>query len=90
MLGPGNLAVLNYAQKIINAIIGLIIMPIITVAFPTLATESTTKDAATFAEELFAGLKFIIFVTAPIVIVLMFFSDIIVQLLFAARKFFRR
>lgn len=84
----GNIAVLNYAYKLVGIPIGLFGMGIATVIFPTLAwLISQKKEERLIEEKITNGLNFLIYTMVPIMVFFITFGLSIVRLVFERGAF---
>lgn len=80
-LPSGSISALNYANKINMVFISLFVMSIVTVMFPNLAKHAARNEHEAFTASLSIALRIIIFVTVPIMFVLVVFNHSIVEIL---------
>lgn len=81
-LKEGSLSALNYSNRIILLIIGVLITAISTVAFPILANNSKSDNKIIFNLILKKYINIITIITVPTMIILIFLSKNIVEIIF--------
>jgi len=87
MLGPGSVSALNYGNKIVALIIGIGSMALSTAVFPYFSRMVAGKDWAGISRTLKTYTGLVLLVTVPLTMVLLYFSEPIVMLLFERGAF---
>lgn len=87
MLGSGNVAALNYGNRIVAVIIGLGAISLGTAVMPYYSRMAAVQDWAGLRNTTRMYLKLIFVATVPVLIVLVFFSEELVRILFERGAF---
>lgn len=85
--GEGNIAILNYAYKLVSIPVGLFGLGISTVIFPTISSLITKSEYELIKDKFMNGLSFIVYALMPITIFFIFFGLPIVRLTFERGAF---
>ena len=83
----GSISALNYASKVMNLPISLVVVAIITAVFPRLAEEAEKGDTAGMGRSLSRALTMILVLTVPATVGLLLLDQPIIQLLFQRGSF---
>jgi len=89
-LGPGAVTTLDLAQKIILTIPNLVVIPLATAMFPSLAKWIQDKDVDKLHDNLGSSVHTIILIAGAIMVVLAFFNQAVVSLFFGYGEFSRQ
>lgn len=87
MLGSGNVAVLNYGNRIVAVIIGLGAISLGTAVLPYFSQMAARRDWAGLRKTKKVYLKLIFAATVPVVLLLAFFSETLIRILFERGAF---
>ncbi|MEM9134590.1 MAG: O-antigen ligase family protein [Actinomycetota bacterium] len=83
----GTISALGYASRVSMLPIGIVVLPIASVAYPALSELATTGDTKRLGRELTAGLRSVLFVVFPLSAILVMARVESVQLLFERGAF---
>jgi putative peptidoglycan lipid II flippase len=86
-LGPGGVTTLDLAQKIILTIPNLVVIPLATAMFPSLARWIQDKDFDQLHDNLGSSVHTIILIAGAIMVMLAFFNQSLVALFFGYGEF---
>lgn len=86
-LEQGSLSALNYADKLINLPIGVLVGSVLVVIYPSLASSINNNDQNSLSNIIEKSSKAIFFITIPIIIIFNFLSIPIVNVLFERGDF---
>ena len=86
-LPEGSISALNYASKVMNLPISLVVVAIITAVFPRLAEEAEKGDTSGMGRSLSRALTMILVLTVPATVGLLLLDQPIIQLLFQRGSF---
>ena len=84
-MGVGNVALLDYAQKLLSIPQGVIFSVVTAILSPTLAKHYANWESAHFANELWSFYRFIVIILAPCVFCMFFLPREIGSILFATK-----
>lgn len=86
-LGEASVSVLNYADDIVQLVLGVFIITIVTVLFPLISQEYTENRGESTKATIKEGIGLILKVAIPATIILIMFSGPIVSVLFERGEF---
>lgn len=86
-LATGSISELNYADDIIQLILGIFITAIVTVVFPILSEEYHKGNVESLKNIMNYGINLILVITVPAMVVLITLSEPLVKLLFERGEF---
>ncbi|MCF6466194.1 murein biosynthesis integral membrane protein MurJ [Clostridium sp. Cult2] len=86
-LAPGSISWLNYANDIIQLILGIFITAIVTVLFPIISQEFSRENIETLKSAMLRGTKIVLSIVIPAMVILVTLSEPIVRLLFERGEF---
>lgn len=86
-LAAGSISWLNYANDIIQVILGIFVTAIVTVFFPIIAQEFNREDVRSLSTVMGKGTHLVVGITLPVSVILMTLSEPIVELLFQRGRF---
>ena len=86
-LSVGSISWLNYADDIIQLILGIFITAIVTVFFPIISQEYNRKDIESLKKVMNRGISSILKIVIPAMVILIILSKPIVKLLFERGEF---
>jgi len=86
-LPTGNLSFLSYSKKIINALMLIIPVALVTVIYAQLAHAYSSADYKKFEKLFIHALRFLLFVTVPLSVLLIFLRTPIIKFLFERGQF---
>ncbi|HSH35769.1 murein biosynthesis integral membrane protein MurJ [Schnuerera sp.] len=86
-LSTGSISWLNYANDIIQLVLGLFITAIVTVLFPKISQEFNREDIESVKSTMAKGTKILLSIVLPVTVILMTLSQPIVKLLFERGEF---
>ena len=86
-LGKGAITLYNSAFRIFSAIQTLIGISIATTSLPDMAEDNTEKNKYKFRQTLIGNIRTVIYISVPIMLLLIFGSSKIAQLLYGNKKF---
>lgn len=86
-LPVGSISWLNYADDIIQLVLGIFITAIVTVFFPVISQEYNKEDIESLKRVMNKGVSLILKIAIPAMIILIILSEPIVKLLFERGEF---
>lgn len=86
-LPSGTIAVLSYANGIVQLVIGLFVLAIVSALFPILTDSFNHKEHKDLSENIRFGFKFIALLLIPVSIVFTLLSETIVKLVYERGRF---
>ncbi|MCQ6276842.1 murein biosynthesis integral membrane protein MurJ [Bacillus sp. V3B] len=87
-LEEGSVSALNYASKLMQLPLSVLLAPLITVLYPSIV-ESAIKSMTSFIEIVIKGAKIIIYLSIPFIIVMMVCGQDLIELAFERGAFDR-
>ena len=79
-LSPGSISWLNYANDIIQLILGIFITAIVTVLFPIISQEFSRENIESLRTTMLMGTKIVLSIVIPAMVILVTLSEPIVRL----------
>lgn len=86
-LAVGSISALNYANRLINLILGVFITAITTVIYPMLSKESSQGNLVNLKKVMDYGISIIMLITLPITIGMIILAEPIIQVAFQRGSF---
>lgn len=86
-LEAGNIAALNYANRIAMLPIGIIVLPLSTVLYPEFSAMANRSNHTKMGDQLSSGLRMLLFIALPVCVGLLSGRHEIVRLLFERGQF---
>jgi putative peptidoglycan lipid II flippase len=87
MLGPGSVASLNYGNKVVSLIVGIASLAIGTAVLPHFSQMAANDDWNGIKHTLITYIRFVVLTVIPITILLIFYSEPLVKLLYQRGAF---